>query len=44
MLLIIIKNVGIHSSITGIIETSIFTKEVTKIIVAGENGVRVISK
>jgi ribose 5-phosphate isomerase A len=31
-------------SITGVIETSIFTKEVTKIIVAGENGVRVISK
>jgi ribose 5-phosphate isomerase A len=31
-------------SITGVIETSIFTKEITKIIVAGENGVRVISK
>lgn len=31
-------------SITGVIETSIFTKEVTKIILAGENGVRVISK
>lgn len=30
--------------ITGVVETSIFTKEVTKIIVAGENGVRVISK
>lgn len=30
--------------IPGVIETSIFTKEVTKIVVAGENGVRVISK
>lgn len=32
------------NDIVGVIETSIFTKEVTKIIVAGENGVRVISK
>ncbi|GAA0077422.1 ribose 5-phosphate isomerase A [Clostridium sp. CTA-5] len=32
------------NDIAGIIETSIFTKEVTRIIVAGENGVRVISK
>ncbi len=32
------------NNITGVIETSIFTKEVTKIIVAGKNGTRVISK
>lgn len=32
------------NDITGVIETSIFTKEVAKIIVSGENGVRVISK
>ena len=32
------------NNIVGVIETSIFTKEVTKLIVAGENGVRVISK
>jgi ribose 5-phosphate isomerase A len=31
-------------TITGIIETSIFTKEVDRIIVSGENGVRVISR
>ncbi|WP_459476263.1 ribose 5-phosphate isomerase A [Clostridium saccharoperbutylacetonicum] len=31
-------------TITGVIETSIFTKEVDKIIVSGENGVRVISR
>jgi ribose 5-phosphate isomerase A len=30
--------------ITGVIETSIFTKEVDKIIVSGEDGVRVISR
>lgn len=29
------------NKITGVIETSIFTKEVTQIIIAGENGVRV---
>lgn len=30
--------------IVGVIETSLFTQEVTKLIVAGNNGVRVISK
>lgn len=31
-------------NITGVVETSIFTKEVTKLIVASENGVKIISK
>lgn len=31
-------------NITGVIETSIFTNEVTKIIIAGESGVEVISR
>lgn len=32
------------NNITGVVGTSLFTREVTKLIVAGENGVRVISK
>ncbi|EHI99196.1 ribose 5-phosphate isomerase [Clostridium sp. DL-VIII] len=32
------------NGIVGVVGTSIFTREVTKLIVAGENGVRVISK
>lgn len=32
------------NSIVGVIGTSLFTREITKLIVAGENGVRVISK
>ncbi|MDS0526979.1 ribose 5-phosphate isomerase A [Clostridium sp. SHJSY1] len=31
-------------NIIGVVETSIFTKEITKMIIAGENGARVISK
>lgn len=31
------------NSIVGVIETSLFTREITKLIVAGENGVNVIS-
>jgi ribose 5-phosphate isomerase A len=32
------------NNIDGVIGTALFTKEVTKIIIAGENGVRVVSK
>lgn len=32
------------TKITGVIGTGLFTKEVTKLIIAGENGVRVVSK
>lgn len=32
------------NNIVGVVGTSLFTKEVTKLIVAGENGVRIISK
>jgi len=31
-------------NISGVIETSLFTKEVTKVLVASENGIRVITK